>query len=581
MEVVQSNFEEVLDSVREAIENADFIAVDTEFTGLGLTPNERLSLLDTPQERYLKHRSAARLFEPIQIGLAAFKWDAEQGVYMSKPFNFNIYPRTGNKFFGLDRTFCVQISSLEFLEGNGFDFNKWIREGIPFVSITEEAAIRKKLETINTESDIVIDEKNTEYVKDFIESVQKWLCETTDESYSISTSNSFHKRLIHQEIKKQFPGQVSTESTKSGVNLKRLQANQKDSSHAESRQALLKAELDLLVGFRKVIDIMVAAQKPIVGHNMSLDLFHIIHRFIQPLPDTWEEYKDIVNRNFPSVFDTKFMAISNKNLQTAIINTTLGNLYDSILKEPFDAPSIKLAMGFDSYANDVRELHKAGFDAYISGVSFLKMLGLVDSLPASTSINWTSDFSLHCKNKLYIMYSDIPFLNLSGIEEIPDRSNVFYLSEFLPTWKTRDILNKFKEFGGITVKWINDTSCLIIVRDRKMVTVAERFCTSQDTDYKLRIWDGSHTQTPGSPKASASSPFLAAANPDTDVSTSDKLSTLISKKEVMAEPKSEIQSSVKRRREEYTGTASEPVHRMRKHKRVSKNGVQNDKCQMM
>ena len=34
MEVVQSNFEEVLDSVREAIENADFIAVDTEFTGV-------------------------------------------------------------------------------------------------------------------------------------------------------------------------------------------------------------------------------------------------------------------------------------------------------------------------------------------------------------------------------------------------------------------------------------------------------------------------------------------------------------------------------------------------------------------
>ena len=35
-----------------------------------------------------------------------------------------------------------------------------------------------------------------------------------------------------------------------------------------------------------------------IGHNAMLDMMHIVHKFIQPLPESSEQFKTIVRENF-------------------------------------------------------------------------------------------------------------------------------------------------------------------------------------------------------------------------------------------------------------------------------------------
>lgn len=53
------------------------------------------------------------------------------------------------------------------------------------------------------------------------------------------------------------------------------------------------------VGFRKVIDMISESKKMIVGHNMLLDICHVIGQFVQPLPDTLAEFKVLTHKLFP------------------------------------------------------------------------------------------------------------------------------------------------------------------------------------------------------------------------------------------------------------------------------------------
>lgn len=53
------------------------------------------------------------------------------------------------------------------------------------------------------------------------------------------------------------------------------------------------------VGFRKVIDELVAARIPLVGHNCLLDVLYLHHHFIAPLPPTYDQWKTDFHKLFP------------------------------------------------------------------------------------------------------------------------------------------------------------------------------------------------------------------------------------------------------------------------------------------
>ena len=118
--------------------------------------------------------------------------------------------------------------------------------------------------------------------------------------------------------------------------------------------------------------------------------------------------------------------------------------------------------------------HEAGFDAYCTGVCFLKTLVADEYGQATELVNLENASTL--KNKIYLMNSTFPFLSLDNNNEAPDFSNIFKVSDFPVEWTTSDIQNNLRDLGSFFVKWINDDSCLIILKDRNCIPLALEKC---------------------------------------------------------------------------------------------------------
>lgn len=72
------DFVEVLPLVEKAIATADFVAIDTELSGL-FDESTKESPIDDVQDRYTKLRSSCEQdsFIIIQMGLCTFHWDTD------------------------------------------------------------------------------------------------------------------------------------------------------------------------------------------------------------------------------------------------------------------------------------------------------------------------------------------------------------------------------------------------------------------------------------------------------------------------------------------------------------------------
>ena len=129
MEILSSNFSEKLDFVLDSVRTADFIALDTEFSGLNVNYDDQVHSFDQVEDRYQKLKHNCARMNAFQIGICTFKWDKKQNCYISRPFNFDVFPHSeilGNK------TLQFKASNIRFLIKNHFDFNKLFSEGVNY-----------------------------------------------------------------------------------------------------------------------------------------------------------------------------------------------------------------------------------------------------------------------------------------------------------------------------------------------------------------------------------------------------------------------------------------------------------------
>lgn len=68
MEITAKNFEEKLPLIESSIEDALFVSIDGEFTGLSFK-EDAFGGMDTPEERYLKAQRTATKFMLIQVSI--------------------------------------------------------------------------------------------------------------------------------------------------------------------------------------------------------------------------------------------------------------------------------------------------------------------------------------------------------------------------------------------------------------------------------------------------------------------------------------------------------------------------------
>lgn len=69
------DFQDVMTELDKVLEEASFLCIDTEFTGLNVGPDT--SPFDTPAQYYTKIRSGSMNFLLVQFGLSVFTFDHE------------------------------------------------------------------------------------------------------------------------------------------------------------------------------------------------------------------------------------------------------------------------------------------------------------------------------------------------------------------------------------------------------------------------------------------------------------------------------------------------------------------------
>ncbi|KAJ1688336.1 hypothetical protein LUZ63_019726 [Rhynchospora breviuscula] len=134
------------DSLTSLIQNASFVALDAEMTGVASTPWRESFEWDSADVRFLKLRHSASRFALLQFGLCPFipQRDASSGVlsFVAHPHTFHLSPSSSSEGDDDDDDdeFLCQTSSLHFLAAHRHDFNTSLRHGLSYLSRAREKA---------------------------------------------------------------------------------------------------------------------------------------------------------------------------------------------------------------------------------------------------------------------------------------------------------------------------------------------------------------------------------------------------------------------------------------------------------
>lgn len=122
------------------------------------------------------------------------------------------------------------------------------------------------------------------------------------------------------------------------------------------------------MGFSLIVQEMIKAQKPLIGHNLIYDMGFFYDQFVAPLPETFLEYTQKWRECFPATYDTKVIALQS-NLKL-FRRTDLESLYKTCSKDEVLQQEISYRMA-DAELGE--KFHDAGFDAYMTGIVFMVM----------------------------------------------------------------------------------------------------------------------------------------------------------------------------------------------------------------
>uniref|UniRef100_A0A8C9X0T1 Poly(A)-specific ribonuclease PARN n=1 Tax=Sander lucioperca TaxID=283035 RepID=A0A8C9X0T1_SANLU len=454
MEVTRQNYKDSLNTVYSAIEEADFLAIDGEFSGISDGPNVSALTngLDTPEERYTKLKKHSMDFLLFQFGLCTFTYDQTKSKYITKSFNFYVFPKPFNRT-SPDLKFICQSSSIDFLASQGFDFNKVFCHGIPYLNQEEEAQLREQTEERRNQH------ANGVGTPSYISPSSKGPAHVPEEHKDYINRVMFQRKLIYQTLNWKFPKGLHVETVETEKKERYIQVSKVDDEERKRREQQKQEREQVSLGFRMDIELA----KLVVGHNMLLDVMHTIHQFYCPLPEDLQDFKEITM--------CLLTCLHNSEL---ITNTSLAELEKQLKESPFKSPQVETAEGFPGYDTAQGQLHEAGYDAYITGLCFISMANYLGSFltPPKAYISAHSKLIEPFFNKLFLMrIIDIPYLNITGPDLQPKRDHVLYVT-FPKEWKTSDLYQLFSAFGNIQVSWIDDTSAFVSLSQTDQVQIA-------------------------------------------------------------------------------------------------------------
>ncbi|CAO2628710.1 Poly(A)-specific ribonuclease PNLDC1 [Lemmus lemmus] len=400
------------------------LGLDIEFTGLrsNLSRPQQISLFDLPSEWYVKTRQSVQQFTICQIGLSVFSSiEGESNKYVAHSCNFFLFPTT----FGiLDSEFSFQASSVQFLNQYGFDYNKFLKNGIPYMNEEQEKKIKHSILRGNWRVRSSLDK---DQIKMVIDKVTHWLdlAEEGDQMSlpGIAGFQAFEVQLV---LRQALPN-IWTVLKDEGVIVKKvsqphrwyLEHDSCDQISCWKEQILLSAR-----GFSVFFQMLVKAQKPLVGHNMMMDLLHLHEKFFRPLPESYDQFKQNIHSLFPVLIDTKnvtkdiwkelhFPRVSNLSEVYDVLSSNLNPTKNS-------GPEIIHARQCKKYA-ETKCPHEAAYDAFLCGSVLLKVAHLLlERVHGSVPVDDEPTFPQYLDvlapyvNQVNLIRAGVPKINFSG-----------------------------------------------------------------------------------------------------------------------------------------------------------------------
>ncbi|XP_061961060.1 poly(A)-specific ribonuclease PARN-like [Populus nigra] len=345
-QVTKSNFADTLEDIKSHVSNSDFVAVSLQNTGSFSAPWQRVSPFDTADTAYLKAKYAAERFQVLHFAVCPFTVRASKVT--AYPYNFHLFPRAELKMEMPSYSFYCQTSSLISMARQGFDFNSCINDGISYLSREQESAAKIQMgnpilaknviESTSTLS--VADSVFIERIKSHIKNWKKACKETStrkegnqiqdalvrslrklvlgNEEYdsrpcmNIDVCSERQAQLVVEMLQEFADDVVPLIIPAKGGAMQAIRvvltSSKEDKDLLQGKLQNDERELKKKVrGFREVIDLISASQKPVVLHGSLNDLTVIHSKFIAPLPPTVDEFMCSLRLAFPLVIDVNHL----------------------------------------------------------------------------------------------------------------------------------------------------------------------------------------------------------------------------------------------------------------------------------
>ncbi|GFE54983.1 CAF1 family ribonuclease [Babesia ovis] len=321
---------------RQAIREADFVALDVEYTGLHLKDDRYIGL----DKCYEAHVSGAKQFIPCQVGLTAAKY-LGGNRWRITPMSVYTIP-SSNKFFK------VSTTTLQFLKDNNFDFHSWIHHGVQHLTPSEEKEKKHSIEQRKKELEQMLEHSGSQreqqavefdlsslspedrqMAEGIIQRIKEWISGDSNDPLEIEMESAFQRLLMHTIIGQQFPQVYSHSARRGEERVICVYKSQKELYHQQ--KLALESELQRIddeVGVRQLFDEIVRHGKILVGHNCFYDILHVYQTYYGDLPESVDEFRKVWTDKFRNTLDTKYIGEFHEVVSAPQHAATLRGLFD-------------------------------------------------------------------------------------------------------------------------------------------------------------------------------------------------------------------------------------------------------------
>ncbi|CAH1272638.1 PARN [Branchiostoma lanceolatum] len=282
--------------------------------------------------------------------------------------------------------------------------------------------------------------------------------------------------LIHRALRTSFPEIWTYDAANSQIAVRKV--SQEKRKEEEEKDDLADRALASLLGFTHVFRALTQTGKPVVGHNMLMDLMLLYSKMHKPLPEKYSHFKRDIHQLFPCIYDTKHIAAELKKplAEFAVLQS-------SILQELFDAlnshkgrfmvlhsPAIVAAAECDRYTNESHP-HEAGYDSYMAGYVFIRMShlltmqGISKQQPVPPRFRRYLEVLKGFQDRVNVIRASVDHICLSGEDPASRRPQWLYItlaqSKAARTINSAQIAERFSAYGSVDIRPLDGSHFLV------------------------------------------------------------------------------------------------------------------------